>query len=675
MSNELKDNSAENEMQNFNGDENVKINYTDFLKDAEEIEKEIAKEEELKRQKIKEKFKKPGFIKNKKSDDDQVSNDEDDIKEEDEKDIDLENSELKRAEIIKERVILTAFGFFAVIAVYLLISFVYYNNRFLPSTVINGEDCSGKTVEEVSDIMKEKMDDYQLKIVYNDITIDELYGSDINLSFGDMGVVLDDICDNQNKIMWLKRLIFDSESISTSEGFYYDTNILNQFINSSLVLSMTSTIESENAGLEYVDGEYQIKPAVYGDEINKTAFINKIIDSVNSLNTSIDINRDECFVMPELTEDNKTLIKSCKEANKLIENKIELNVTDDLFEIPVDIKKDWLTVDNTGELIFDTEAFSKYMDRIDRSYSCSDDEREFKTYHGDTVTVTGGDIDTGVNRTKLTEDMSIAMLNQRDSIVVVDFISYENTEIGNSYIEIDLSNQMLWMFINGEQIVAAPVITGSDDGEHNTPEGVYRLKSKTQDTTITENGETKEVAYYMSVNGDVGICDASWKSLFGGSAYMNDGSDGCVYVLEESAKEIYENCYENMPVIMYHHEIIESYFIEDSYMGELMELIENRPEIPTYEEDSEETSEDSEEGTEDESVTEDTEDEMEDVTESNQSDNSSENVSSDHESIEENGGHDTESTVNDSNDITNNSSENVISEESSSDYTDGDAQS
>lgn len=618
MNNKLKDKPVENEKQDFNEDENVRINYTDFLKDTEEIEKEIAEEEELKRQKRKEKFKKPDFIKNKNTED---KNQENNI-ERNEKDIDLENPELKRAEVIKERVILTAFGAFVVIAVYLLISFIYYNNRFLPSTVINGEDCSGKTVEEVSQIMEEKINDYHLTIVYNDITVDELYGSDINLSFGDMDVVLDDICDHQKKISWIKGLVFDSEPISTSKGLYYDADILNQFINSSLVLSMTSTIKSENAGLEYVDGEYQIRPAVYGDEINKTAFINKLIGSVNSLNTSVDINRDECFIMPELTEDNKTLIKSCKKANELIQNKIELNVTDDLFELPAEIKKDWLTVDSTGELIFNSDAFSRYMDRLDKSYSYSDGEREFKTYHGDTVTIKGGDFNTAVNRTKLTEDMSLAMLNERDSRVVVDFISYENSEIGNSYIEVDLSNQMLWMFINGEQVVAAPVITGKDDGEHNTPEGVYRLKSKTQNTTVTENGESKEVAYYIGVNGDVGICDAPWKNLFGGSVYKNDGSDGSVYVLEDSAKDIYENCYENMPVVMYHHEIIESYFIEDSYMGELMELIENRPEIPTY--DEEETTEKTTEDTEDESNT--TEAADTEVTESNQSEGSSENV-------------------------------------------------
>ena len=73
MNNRLKEKPAENEKQGYNEDENVRINYTDFLKDTEEIEKEIAEEEELKRQKRKEKFKKPDFIKSKNTNDEKKS--------------------------------------------------------------------------------------------------------------------------------------------------------------------------------------------------------------------------------------------------------------------------------------------------------------------------------------------------------------------------------------------------------------------------------------------------------------------------------------------------------------------------------------------------------------------------------------------------------------------------
>ncbi len=560
--------------------ENVKINYSDFLKDTEEIEAQIRKEEEEKKAKIKEKIRRfePVKIKEKKEDKNKL-----DVTYES---IDFDTDEIKNAEKLKKRAVITSSVIGALIVLYLLISFGYFNNRFLPSTIINDVDCSNKTVDEISSIMAEKVNDYHLNILFNDITVDELYGSDINMEFGDMDKVLREICDHQKKISWLKGVFCNSEPISTGKGLKYDTSVLNQFINSSLVLSITSTTESVDAGIEFKDGKYEIVPAVYGDEINKTAVVNKIISAVNSLDNSLDINRDDCFIKPVLTEDNDNLINSCNLANKLIKNKIELNATDDLFEIPLDIKKDWFDVNSEGSLIFDENSFAKYMDKVDKSYSASTEVREFKTFYGDTVKVTGGDFGTALNRTKMQDDMQKAMFNEGSTTVVAEFYVTQK-EIGSSYIEVDLSNQMLWMFVDGEQKLCTPIITGRDDEDHATPEGVYRLKSKSMGGTVKEKDKNKTVKYWMSINGENGICDADWKTLFGGEVYKTEGSDGSIYVLEDAAKTIYENSYENMPIVCYYHGIVEDFFIEDSYMNELMNLIANKPEIPEYKGESE----------------------------------------------------------------------------------------
>ncbi len=575
-----------------------KINYTDFLKDTEEIEAQIMQEEEERLKRRKEKMKKLDSIKPKalkEFEEKEYLKKEQNKKSTTADESSFDNGEINKADNVKKKVIISSVVAVVFVAVYLIISFGYFSNRFLPSTVINGEDCSNKKVSEVTEIMRKRIEGYNLSIVNNGITVDELYGNDINLEFGDMDKVLQDICKHQKKVSWLKGVVFSSDPINTGEGLKYDTNVLNQFINSTLVLGMESTTKSVDAKLTYKDGKYTITPAVYGNEINKLAVENTIRGAVNSLNASIDINKADCFIKPRLTEDNEVLIDSCKKANKLIKNKIELNVTDDLFEIPVDIKKDWLTVDEEGTLIFDKTAFAKYEDRVDKSYSSNEEVREFKTFHGDTVKVTGGDYGTAINRTKFEADVEEAMLGGHNSKVKVKF-AVTNKEIGDSYIEVDLSNQMLCMYVKGEQKLCTPVITGKDDDDHRTPEGVYRLKSKTNNGSVAENGENKSVKYWMSINGVIGICDASWKDMFGGDSYKKDGSDGSIYMLEDDAKIVYENCFANMPIVCYNHAIVDSYFVEDEYMNELMNLIANKPEIPVYEgeETTEETSESAE---------------------------------------------------------------------------------
>ena len=548
-----------------------KINYTDFLKGTEEIEAEIRKEEELKRQKRKEMMK----ILPKSNKNDAGGKAEEGKKDEAETDPDAEA--IKRADIIKYRAIAVFAAFAVIICIYFGVAYGVYGSKFLPSTVINDVDCSGKTVDEVSDIMAEKVLDYHLSIVYNDIMVDELYGKDIDLEFGELDKVLEDICSHQKKLSWLKGVFFDSEPIYTAKGLTYDTLTLSRFIDSSPVLGMTGTTESEDARLEYVNDKYEIVPEVQGDSIDKAVFSSKVTSAVLGLDPEININNDGLFIKPGLTADNKELIQSCKTANKLIKDKLELNITDDMFEIPIDIKKDWFCVDKAGALILNETELSKYMDKLDKSYSTNTEVRTFKTFYGDEVTVTGGDFGTGIDRDKLRTDIDEAMFSGKDSRVVAEFAVFQK-DIGKSYIEVDLSNQMLWMYKEGELILSTPVITGKDIEGSRTPEGVYRLKSKTENAVITEKDEEKTVNYFMSVNGEYGICDAGWKNLFGGQVYKEDGSDGSVYVLEDASKTIYENCYENMPVVYYTHELMDGFYFENSYMGELMNLIANRPE-------------------------------------------------------------------------------------------------
>ena len=55
--------------------------------------------------------------------------------------------------------------------------------------------------------------------------------------------------------------------------------------------------------------------------------------------------------------------------------------------------------------------------------------------------------------------------------------SLEN-DLGTTYAEIDLTNQRMWMYKDGKIVVATDVVTGKPDGEHDTPQGTYKLKYK-----------------------------------------------------------------------------------------------------------------------------------------------------------------------------------------------------
>ena len=153
-----------------------KINYTDFLKDTEEIEAQIMQEEEERLKRRKEKMKKLDSIKPKAL---KEFEEKEHLKKEQNKksttadESSFDNGEINKADNVKKKVIISSVVVVVFVAVYLIISFGYFSNRFLPSTVINGEDCSNKKVSEVTEIMRKRIEGYNLSIVNNGITVDE----------------------------------------------------------------------------------------------------------------------------------------------------------------------------------------------------------------------------------------------------------------------------------------------------------------------------------------------------------------------------------------------------------------------------------------------------------------------------------------------------------------------
>ena len=59
-----------------------------------------------------------------------------------------------------------------------------------------------------------------------------------------------------------------------------------------------------------------------------------------------------------------------------------------------------------------------------------------------------------------------------------------NGDIGNSYVEVDLTAQKVYLFVNGSKVLETPVVTGNTSKKHGTPTGVYRIAYKDREATL-----------------------------------------------------------------------------------------------------------------------------------------------------------------------------------------------
>ncbi len=127
-------------------------------------------------------------------------------------------------------------------------------------------------------------------------------------------------------------------------------------------------------------------------------------------------------------------------------------------------------------------------------------------------------------------------------------------DIGDSYVEIDLSNQHLYLFWEGEIVLESDFVSGDmTRSGRMTPPGVFGLTYKTRNAVLRGEDYETPVNYWMPFNGNIGMHDATWRSSFGGSIYITNGSHGCVNLPLDKAAQIYEYVSTGFPVICYYY--------------------------------------------------------------------------------------------------------------------------
>ncbi len=115
------------------------------------------------------------------------------------------------------------------------------------------------------------------------------------------------------------------------------------------------------------------------------------------------------------------------------------------------------------------------------------------------------------------------------------------TTLEDEYIEVDISDQKLYYYVNNELVVETPIITGYDN-KHDTRLGSFQIYEKTKGRYLAGEDYRVWVDYWMRFDKGIGLHDASWRhGVFGGEIYKKNGSHGCVNMPSDKAAYVYEN--------------------------------------------------------------------------------------------------------------------------------------
>lgn len=457
-----------------------------------------------------------------------------------------------KSEFKEKAIILMA----SITLIYLLIS-LYFTNHFFFNTVINEVNVSLKAHDNTDHIIRSYMKDYELQLIERNGEIEKITGQDIGMQYNEKSSIYK-IYQIQNSLKWINSL-FEDQKYYVIDLYVYNKDNLNNKINKLNCLN-NDVIESRNADFKYTNGSYEVIEEVYGNKIIKDKLIETVKRYILKGKTKADLNENLCYENPKYTLSSYKTLQTKNLLNKYVSSKITYKFGSQNTILDGTIINNWLSVDDNLEVLISKTAVTKYVKELSRKYDTVGVTRNFKTSIGKMIDVKGGLYGWKINQIEeaksLLENINLGEVIKKEPIYTQKALFRDEDEIGNTYVEINITKQHLWFYKDGKLITQGSVVTGNPNKGNSTVVGTYMFNYKQKNATLKGADYEVKVRYWMPFYGNMGIHDASWRHSFGGEIYKIRGTHGCVNAPSYLAKTIFENLEDGIPIIIYEEDEI-----------------------------------------------------------------------------------------------------------------------
>ena len=476
----------------------------------------------------------------------------------------------KARKIMMGVVILCAVGGLA----YLAIAW-YYSKGFSVNTWINGVYCTGKTIEEVNSELLEQTKAPSVTIKDREGRSFTLTPEDIDIA-QDYTVLLEEYLSSQNPLLWAGRLGKDTV-IMLSPQFSYDEEKLQAFFEQLPFVKEEREREAQ-VSIVLTEEGYQLKDTTRDRFNEEKAYevlqeeLKKILqyDTMDSMMTKpisepvIDLKESGVYEDMALNAKQEELLAQWRLVLAFQSLEIIYDMGDEQIKLDASVisrflekgEEDSFRLKEDGSLYISREKVDAFIDALADEYDTYKRERTFQSTRGDIITLKKGSYGTLIDREKEKEYLFKALTERVSETHVPTYkrSAYHRgkNDIGDTYIEIDMTQQKMYLYLDGECLVDTDVVTGCTGKRMGTPEGIYSVYSMQRNRTLRGPGYASFVKYWMPVNGNIGIHDAGWRKRFGGEIYQKNGSHGCINTPYEAMKEIYENVEIGTPVVIFY---------------------------------------------------------------------------------------------------------------------------
>lgn len=454
-----------------------------------------------------------------------------------------------------------------VLLIVYLAGMLYYNDKFLNGTMVNGSDVGGMTLQKANDQLSKKVNGQSLKLIFNDGQSEVLQSAQLGVSYNKDNS-LNQLMKNQNKWAWFIGFFKNEKNTLTDLIQISDENLTNG-IASMEHAKEENQIAPTDAYIQYKDGSFSIIEETLGSKFNIEELVKNIKVALSEGKQQLDVTKANGYVKPQVYKDDQDLNNQLKAANEYCLSAITYT-TPKGKEIALDGSTliTWLSKQDDGSYTKDESVFKEkltaFVKELASQYNSIGATRTFTGKDGQSHTVSGGTYGFRVS-TDSEVSALLKMINENKSENnripehTGQLPSGENGGLGTTYLEINITKQHLWFVKDGSVVLESEFVSGKEsDPTRLTPSGTYYIYNKERNRVLRgtkqPNGKYEyesPVSYWMPFNKGIGLHDASWRSTFGRDIYINSGSHGCINLPTGFAGSLYSQIYVNLPVVVY----------------------------------------------------------------------------------------------------------------------------
>lgn len=460
-----------------------------------------------------------------------------------------------------------------IVAVMLIISSylgiaLFYTDGFTFGTWINGIYCTGKSVGEVNRELISQTTYEQILVWYDSDYKEVLKFPEemIELDYSDQ---LNRIFMQQNPFLWYRNIMAHNEEglrggYSISPSITVKEDLLRQRMDQLTGVKAERARNKsvrffldDDAGYVFQNNKMHI--------LDETRLFEQLLFAIQSQQDAISLEETACYYDEPLSEKEKETADTAQRLFDFLDFTITYDMGDSEVVYDGAVMSHWIaTGENDLDFVLDENRnFTWNMEQVDQAvveladlYDSYGKPHTFQSTRGDLITLENGTYGNELDQKAETAFLEQVVQERKDVLRQPEYLrkawAQGLNDIGDTYIEIDITQQKMYFYQNGECMIDTPVVTGNMMRKRETPEGVFYIYLKQKNRVLRGPGYASHVDFWMPVKNGIGIHDALWRDEFGGEIYKTEGSHGCINTPHDVMEKLYDMAEIGMPVVIFY---------------------------------------------------------------------------------------------------------------------------